>query len=530
MATIPYVFASATSPLPLSQLDDNFTSLTVFTPSGTGAVATTVEAKLRESVSITDFGAVSGGSAATNRAAIQAAHNAHTAVWYPKGTYQIDGSIVLQSGARIYGECANAGGGSAPSTVVEITTSDFAYTMDAPLIASLEGPRFDNIQISCKNGVRLNTIAGGQPGTGGTQGFINNASFKRTLFFGTGSTGTAVQASVCFHLEFTEQSEALGFANALDIYYSDFVLISHNRLWQCANSLIRLTAANTFGSHSVIEKNDLLSIGTGATAFIVCNDYSPHIRNNYIEQTAAQGIGLIAAISIGSTVHRFCIEFNAITMPGACAPNWLNVTSGGSLSKAVITSNSFDGTGIGPAIFNANAGLPVFYSGGNGRTSCIHFGNTFETGIPFNTKTRADLPITTYKQVSNITPSLFGAISGSNYGTTAYIKNNALVIPAPATGANIVYLNDPDIAIVGTCAIYILAHADGAQTNTAALFDGGIYMGIYANLALTTTPTWFVVSASATPTTNLSINCTNSVPSGSGGVNMYIDAISIVRP
>jgi hypothetical protein len=64
--TVPYTFATASSPIPLSQLDANFaavgTSASIaYTPAGTGAIATTAQNKLRESVSVKDFGAVGDG-------------------------------------------------------------------------------------------------------------------------------------------------------------------------------------------------------------------------------------------------------------------------------------------------------------------------------------------------------------------------------------------------------------------------------------------------------------------------------------
>ena len=92
-------------------------NLVTYTPDGTGAVATTVQDKLRESVSVLDFGAV-GDGVADDTAAIQAAHdyaatftaNGMPAVVFPAGRYAItsltwsplvriitDGAAVLES-------------------------------------------------------------------------------------------------------------------------------------------------------------------------------------------------------------------------------------------------------------------------------------------------------------------------------------------------------------------------------------------------------------------------------------------------
>jgi len=69
-------------------------SLIGYTPAGTGAVATTVQTKLRESVSVKDFGAV-GNGIANDAAAFTAAWTASNpkAVLVPAGTYLITGTV-----------------------------------------------------------------------------------------------------------------------------------------------------------------------------------------------------------------------------------------------------------------------------------------------------------------------------------------------------------------------------------------------------------------------------------------------------
>ena len=76
-------------------------SLTPYLPAGTGAVATTVQAKLRESVSVKDFGAV-GDGVTDDTAAIQAAINSITAtggaVYFPvPGIYKVTAQINITS-------------------------------------------------------------------------------------------------------------------------------------------------------------------------------------------------------------------------------------------------------------------------------------------------------------------------------------------------------------------------------------------------------------------------------------------------
>jgi hypothetical protein len=69
-------------------------SLVGYTQGGAGAVATTVQTKLRETVSVKDFGAVGDGTT-NDTAAIQAAHDAAQGkkLYFPKGKYKLTSTI-----------------------------------------------------------------------------------------------------------------------------------------------------------------------------------------------------------------------------------------------------------------------------------------------------------------------------------------------------------------------------------------------------------------------------------------------------
>ena len=74
-----------------------------YDPAGTGAVQRTVQGKLRDVVSVKDFGAV-GNGVADDTAAIQAALNASAVVYLPKGIYIISSAINFPSQTRMYGD------------------------------------------------------------------------------------------------------------------------------------------------------------------------------------------------------------------------------------------------------------------------------------------------------------------------------------------------------------------------------------------------------------------------------------------
>jgi hypothetical protein len=93
--SVPYIFANQSSPVPVSEIDGNFeyvskSSNIAYTPAGTGAVDTTVQTKLRETVSVKDFGAV-GNGVVDDTVALQAAVTYAIAqkktLHIPSGTY-----------------------------------------------------------------------------------------------------------------------------------------------------------------------------------------------------------------------------------------------------------------------------------------------------------------------------------------------------------------------------------------------------------------------------------------------------------
>jgi hypothetical protein len=88
-------------------------SQVTYNPSGTGAVATNVQVKLRESVSVLDFGAVADGnvtsdtgtdnSSAFNAALTYASSIGAGAVYIPNGTYKLNTVITIPQGVTLRG-------------------------------------------------------------------------------------------------------------------------------------------------------------------------------------------------------------------------------------------------------------------------------------------------------------------------------------------------------------------------------------------------------------------------------------------
>lgn len=93
-----------------------------FIQSGTGANATTVQARLRQTLSVKDFGATGDGST-DDTTAIQEAFNAGSGrtVYFPAGTYRISSQIVVKTKTTLLGDGMN-------KSIIKLTSGFSAST------------------------------------------------------------------------------------------------------------------------------------------------------------------------------------------------------------------------------------------------------------------------------------------------------------------------------------------------------------------------------------------------------------------
>ena len=88
----------------MSYIGNDLATDQVFLPDGVGAVSRTIPSKLKDSVSVKDFGAVGdgdfSGNGTDNTTAFQNAVNTGKAVYVPQGIYKITGTIQLLNGYK----------------------------------------------------------------------------------------------------------------------------------------------------------------------------------------------------------------------------------------------------------------------------------------------------------------------------------------------------------------------------------------------------------------------------------------------
>jgi hypothetical protein len=116
------------------QLDNGTPNAAIaqYLPAGTGAVVTTVQTKLRESVSVKDFGTVGDGvtdDTAAIQAAIAALTTAGGTLVFPRGTYLCLSMLVFKNNINYVGEGINA-------TVLKYTGSSDQIQINNPINSS----------------------------------------------------------------------------------------------------------------------------------------------------------------------------------------------------------------------------------------------------------------------------------------------------------------------------------------------------------------------------------------------------------
>jgi len=112
--TVPYTFATATTAIPLNQLDANFSAVGQSTNisyqyPATGSVVRTTSSKLSDFLNVRDFGAVGDGTT-DDTVAVQAAVTAAGVggrVYFPTGTYLVSGTINCLANQQLIGNGVN---------------------------------------------------------------------------------------------------------------------------------------------------------------------------------------------------------------------------------------------------------------------------------------------------------------------------------------------------------------------------------------------------------------------------------------
>jgi len=363
-----------------------------FLQAGTGAVARTSLDKLRESVSVKDFGAVGDGTT-DDTAAIQAAVNYcipnQRRLYVPAGNYKTTASIThnLQSGSLyLFGDGNQASvfvaviPGGAPTFQFGL---DGTYTSNELVITEIGVNNYSNASdaFRCYSighiDVSRNSVVGGKRGIYAKAGFVCNILEN----FISNTSGSAV---------------------TLDASAANASRVSFNDLFGCGNGDNAAAILISAGDNPVVEGNDIEGC-YGGVQFTSVN--CGRIISNYIEG--------------GTYPFYFAGGTQAVTIEG----NWFGAASGGTTMEncrnILVKMNAFYNCNL--SINGATASdIEVGYNNITGTSTIAKSSWTTPTLLNSWTNNGGSYQTAGYRKDTNNVIHLRGQLTGGTTGSTVF--------------------------------------------------------------------------------------------------------------
>ena len=501
-----------------------------FTQTGTGAVARTVDAKLKDTVSVKDFGAVGDGVADDTvaiQATITAVGIAGGCVYFPKGTYKITSQLVIyDSNIRLVGDGfknTTIAASSASFNMMRTTNgksfisiSDLSFLGGATTNATaqygiiggttatdetsnvlIENCRFSNSNngmVLCSgkywkvNNCYFDTLIGDISGTGyGILSAENSAYglFTNNQFTGTAGNGRhAVYMSVGCSYSIASNNIVKGFNHSAFVCYATSAqagvvenIISGNVITGGGSVAIQEDAAIYLGgkaSSCLVSNNTILNF---ANIGIVVVDlgygmlFNSMIKGNLITTCSLQGIAVkgAATTSILSNYVNGCSTSSSGTYAGIYISSF-NSGGASTLTNTFISNNVVFGT-THKASFEINASVPLPT-------------NTFVVGNIFTDGATAGRPVI----LNEATPIVSNYISNSTTGLYNYGGNEISRFVSRSSA-----LNFGSIAANTTLELTLAVSANVTTTNWSVVvtpetgMESGLVWCAYVSAANTVT-------------------------------------------
>lgn len=378
----------------------NGASLTGYMPSGTGAVASTIQAKLRERVSVKDFGAV-GDGVTDDAVAIQAAITASVgkSVYFPSGTYIVGTTLNLPSNSYLFGDLCSA----------TLKLKSQAWGSSSGLLFSINS--VNDVSIFSL------TLDGNKGNVGTTRSPLNvvyiakRVSFENVIF--KNSEGICINASTDIDDITILQCEFLscgGDPSNSDGYRKQALAFSSSGATRSQNITVK-------GCYFYRQGLDSVSLSDCDNIVITDNESFECYTFVYNTPSPRYSTNLV----VGNNVVRTCSEFGAATAVPPCAVDLPNVKG------LTVSGNAFydvDAAAIG--IFSGTTNATVT---SNTIVNPMRGGINFNSGIIVgDTTSNINIQSNTILDAL-VTPIMLYGIVVRSDATGVLIKDNIVINP-----------------------------------------------------------------------------------------------------
>jgi hypothetical protein len=284
---------------------------------GTGAIARSVQDKLRDTVSVKDFGALGDGTA-NDTAAFAHALAASKSVYVPPGTYKLTSTLEIPSGAHLFGASMHTG------------ASVLRFYGTYPAALRMRGVA--RILIGNLNIVNSGSVSNGIDMAGSSAGLAKDITIENVLShnFKVGiEAGVPVSAvnSLVMHLRILNydsynDTTGIHLARAIVVRIESGTIVSFHRDAIVIGSPAHECAikADMCSSHAVaISGVDILGGPMAGDGVKIYNGWAISIDRSYVE------------IGTGRTGYFVSVPVDSVNADGiAVSSNWIQCKTGGS--------------------------------------------------------------------------------------------------------------------------------------------------------------------------------------------------------
>ncbi len=414
-------------------------SLVGYLPAGTGAVATTVQTKLRESVSVKDFGAVGDGTtddtAALQAALTYAASVNGLSVFVPHGTYLCSGQISLSgtpTSISIIGEGRDSSNTGGSRIVYSGSATPFLSipTLNSRFIS------FSDLDFSCTNAAFTGTLL---------RLNVYGPSVSRCRFGGAGS--------------------GLNADRFLDITESVDVSID-----QC---VFRYAFYPLYGSscNAVSVTNcDLGLFGNYAVQFTSCQGVV-FKACSFEQDVTGEKAGALYALTCTGVSFVGCWFGDVVTLAGSATSNWISWSGNGlSVSGCYINGDGYHKTSA-IVVTATSRGINVTGNYFSSFVVCLNIGSSLASDVLFlaNNPALCDANVSgTLLSGTQLTQTY---VAGANNSAGSLTLTGNFVVPAMITTGALttgfvtnnaatytILTTDTSIMQINTASVYTLPH------------------------------------------------------------------------